>query len=1071
MANEGGRRFSGRFGFISRRIQHSHSYLIKTNEGELFTFALSGAAGNRFLHFATVQFDIGDQADVFDDGFYTVAVNVREMTTAIDRAMAPAIQAFILKSDGKSGLLSFESYGTKITLPFFAKNLVDRNCPQVGSHVIINTRVINVGARVLTQTYRMRIDTKQLALSCAFVCPTHVATRLSSLVGADNFIIFFGEFERDFERRSSHPFFTTADFLECLPGGVWLPEFTFSMLTEHLRNKYIAAHTDRRELVSMGLDEGAVAAALATDQEYIRLADINRHLRRLGQPRHTALKATIILNPLPYVGDILGTASRFLWSHFATWASTACSAGDQASLIEQIIVFRPLNAWVTAKNFIKLHAQFEYKSEETALGCVLLAADPVNFGFACRISKDGTVNFRNSDGIIKIGLYIFKAPNSQRLDSWGEIKLHGVPLGAIDLADQLSAEWESGSAREVRAADPHRDIANSFVISFTKRVSSPSFDRVLIQLRKILEGYSSPWEVRPTFHEAITVTARDMEHKEQLLSLLGQGNTRGLIMCMPLNVYADVGLVANAGGAEEFNSVIVNFFAWDAQPPLLVEILGPEVRMLAIDRRSLMVFHPSGNAYITERLVAANEGVTGLKLQPLFHSLQTGPEVMIHLLTKKRRTLPSFRAPWKQLPNNGRQHGVVLTGLSFNSSEAVISLAYEYFFDETKRDFTRSFVKDRAGRIALLVEGSLDDFDIFTSALNRPIFTLDDGSTYVASVAYNPDSYVKVVPHSSGGHGEPSVLVGDVELNEREEKQLALVRDALNSLSFFEKHPPLGGIEGAAGGPCRGAPIVSPSRSNSTNSSIIPSSTSSSTSSRSSRSTDSSTTSSSSSTGSSGSATSTRSAASSTPSSAVLGGASPTSTIANRVRMDAVHPATDARALPGDLTAPIGAANAALHDIGSSEQDYEEDETFENEPTFTTPPPSGGTKKKRKIRKTQSETDKAKNARTKKGDAPSVTASPDEGRHQRAGLENGSTSVSPARQSTLHDHMKTTHRATERSESAGRDRSRDRVSGGVVSPSSSVGTKGGGRGRKGDDHLDFGGRGGKLHDRSQRSSR
>ena len=184
-----------------------------------------------------------------------------------------------------------------------------------------------------------------------------------------------------------------------------------------------------------------------------------------------------------------------------------------------------------------------------------------------------------------------------------------------------------------------------------------------------------------------------------------------------------------------------------------------------------------------------------------------------------------------------------------------------------------------------------------------------------------------------------------------------------------------------------------------------------------------------------------------------------------------MHPATDARALPGDLTAPIGAANAALHDIGTSEQDYEDDETYENEPTFTTPPPSGGTKKKRKIRKTQSETDKAKNARTKKGDAPSVTASPDEGRHQRAGLENGSTSVSPARQSTLHDHMKTTHRATERSESAGRDRSRDRVSGGVVSSSSSVGTKGGGRGRKGDDHLDFGGRGGKLHDRSQRSSR
>ena len=148
--------------------------------------------------------------------------------------------------------------------------------------------------------------------------------------------------------------------------------------------------------------------------------------------------------------------------------------------------------------------------------------------------------------------------------------------------------------REVRAADPHRNIANSFVISFTKRVSSPTFDRLLAQLRKILEGYCSPWEVRPSLHEAITVTARDTEHKEQLLSMLGQGNTRGLIMCMPLSVYADVGLVTNAGGAEEFNSVIVNFFAWDAQPPLLTDPLVKSTisQMVRSSKVSLMPSQP-----------------------------------------------------------------------------------------------------------------------------------------------------------------------------------------------------------------------------------------------------------------------------------------------------------------------------------------------------------------------------------------------------------------------------------------------------------------------------------------------
>ena len=483
MANPGGRRC---FGHISRRNLRAHTCLIKTNEGEFFTFTQPEAAGNGFLNFATVQFEIGDLVAVFDDVSYTVAVNVREMTTSIDRALAPNIPAFITKTDGRSGLLDFDTYNTKLTLPFFTKNLVDKVCPQVGSHVIVNARVIKVGTRVLTQIYRMRIDSSKLALSSSFICPTHVASKVSTLAGANNFLVYFGEFEKNFETKSLHPFFTTADFLVCLPGGVWLPEFTLAMLIEYLRDKYSAALSDRADVLANGLDEEAAEAALAPDQEYIRLAAINRSLRRLGQQGLQAIKATVIVNPLPYVGDILGTASRFLWSHFATWASTACSSSEMTSQIEQIVLFRPLNAWVTAKNFVKLHAHFEFKSEETTLGCVLLAAEPVNFGFACRISRDGTVNFRNSDGIIKIGLYIFKPPNSQPLDSWGEIIMQGVPLGDIDLADQQLAEWESGSAREVRAADPHRDIANSFVISFTKRVSSPTFDRLLAQLRKIL---------------------------------------------------------------------------------------------------------------------------------------------------------------------------------------------------------------------------------------------------------------------------------------------------------------------------------------------------------------------------------------------------------------------------------------------------------------------------------------------------------------------------------------------------------------------------------------------------------
>ena len=223
-------------------------------------------------------------------------------------------------------------------------------------------------------------------------------------------------------------------------------------------------------------DEDIIRAEVESDGEHIRLSSISRGLRHLGQSAKPNFKATVIINPLPYINDVLGTSSRFSWASFASWAANTCSKGPFALLLSQVLLIRPLNIWVNQTNFLHYHSHAEFETDQSPLSGVLLAPTPVNFGFACSLSGDTSINFKHAEGLFKVAIYIFKSASLPTLESWPETqKVGSLNLGVIDLYNAMDEAEESSSAHEVREGPPFRDVKNSFVVSFTKIGTSQFF--------------------------------------------------------------------------------------------------------------------------------------------------------------------------------------------------------------------------------------------------------------------------------------------------------------------------------------------------------------------------------------------------------------------------------------------------------------------------------------------------------------------------------------------------------------------------------------------------------------------
>ena len=797
-----------RFGFISHRNLSEGTYLIDSGWGEYFTFHANAIAGNgRCLQFATVRFDTTDLEVDFGGQSYYTATNVTEVLQSLPFHDAPPIRAYVRQFDGKIGVLSFEDYDSKLTLRFFARNLVDRTRPPVGSHVFVHTSVLYKDGRPLTQIYRLRVDLDRLDESRIFVCPTHVTERLAALAQENDLVIYVGEFEKDFEENSTSPFFSTAEMMGCLPEGTYLSDFTFASLVGALRDKYKELEESRKEILEHEREDDADEVALELDMEYTRLTGISRGLRHLGHATKTSLKATVIINPLPYINDVLGTSSRFSWASFASWAATSCTKGPFSLLLTQVLLLRPLNIWVDPANLFHYHSHAEFEIDQSPLSCVLLAPTPVNFGFSCSLTRDTSINFKHSEGLFKIATYIFKAASLPEPVSWPETQKKGrFSFGVIDLSNEMAEAEESGSAHEVRVGPPFRDVKNSFIVTFTKNGTSQSFGAAVQNVRKLLEGWCCPWEVRPTHHDAFTVTPRNAVHGAQLMNGLMDGNNKGLLMCMPLSIYTDTTLEEREGELRFSSSTIVTFFAWEAKPGILIEILGSDVHLLAMDKRTLLVHHHKGTEYVNSRILAANAACTSQRLQPLFHSIQTGPDSFQLLLPKKRAVIPSQGpSAWLQRPNTSRLSGVVLTGLNYSTSENIVQLALDHFIVESG-ELDKCFVKDACGRVSLLVTGQEESLDVFEAALSMPVFSMDNNSLFVTPVAYDPTKYIKFqnVPVFLTGAPDsnlpPFLNTGEIVLGEKDEQQVKLLREALKITDFFGRLPLVSRVA-AAGDP------------------------------------------------------------------------------------------------------------------------------------------------------------------------------------------------------------------------------------------------------------------------------
>ena len=199
------------YGFIIQRDAYKSEFLIESKSGDRYTFdGRNCDRGARFLQFVTVKFASSDTFGSFGGVPLPIATNVSEVDSALPLDCSPDIKAYVLKFNGSEGLLSFDYYNTKLTLRFFDRNLLDKNRPSVGSHVLINTKMFiskkyGQDDRRLTQTYRIRADTKMLSESRAFVCPTFAVKRLTQLTSSST-IIYVGEFEKEFEVFHRTPF-------------------------------------------------------------------------------------------------------------------------------------------------------------------------------------------------------------------------------------------------------------------------------------------------------------------------------------------------------------------------------------------------------------------------------------------------------------------------------------------------------------------------------------------------------------------------------------------------------------------------------------------------------------------------------------------------------------------------------------------------------------------------------------------------------------------------------------------------------------------------------------------------
>ena len=789
-----------RYGFIAYRNLSAGTFLIDDGWGECFTFHNTAILNRgRCLQLSTVRFEASCQEATFRGHNYFTAIKVTEVTNSLPFRDAPPIRGRIRDFDGKVGVLSFEDYDPNLTLRFFSRNLIDRTRPPVGSYVFINTFVFYKDGRPLTQTYRLRVDMDKLDESRAFVCPTHVTKCLSELAETEKqFIIYVGDFDRAFVEQSSSPVFSTADLLDCLPEGTYFSDFPFCDLVTALRAKYTALLQNRLEFVAGGCDdEETNRAEVESDDEHTRLSAIARGLRHLGHSAKPNFKATVIINPLPYINDVLGTSSRFSWASFASWAANTCSNGPLALFLSQVLLIRPLNIWVNQTNFLNYHSHAEFETDQSPLCGVLLAPTPVNFGFACSLAGDTSINYKHAEGLFKVAIYIFKSASLPTLESWPKTQtVGGLRLGAIDLYNAMDEADESSSAHEVREGPPFRDVKNSFVLSFTKNGTSQSFGVAAQNVVKLIAGWSSPWEVRPMHHDTFTVTPRNAEHGAQLMQGLMASSNKGLFMCMPLDIYTDTTLLEDKEGVQQFAAyTIVTFFAWEAKPGILVEILGNDLHLLAIDKRTLLVHHHRGTEYVISRITAANLACTSQKMQPLFHSLQTGPADFRPLLPKKRGATPSTGpSAWVQRSNTSRLCGVVLTGLNYTTHEDIVQKALNHFIDGSA-DLDKCFVQERCGRIALLVSGQEEYEEVFSQALHSPYFSLDNNSLYVTPVAYDPKRFIKLqhVPVFLKGAADSSPLpyqsIGEILLGEKDEQQVVLLREALKITDFFARLP------------------------------------------------------------------------------------------------------------------------------------------------------------------------------------------------------------------------------------------------------------------------------------------
>ena len=546
------------FGWISARQQFGHDFkaMITTNSGDEYLLLLEGCKSvekkQRLRLFTTVRFMAREnEAGQYHRGkTVKLAREVEEWREPLVMREAPGMLGKIIEYSPVLKRGRIQPANSMVTLSFRNENLApDSVRPMVNADVVFNTKVV-YGKDSYTEIYRISMDQSKIDESRAFVCPAHVAKKIS--LELSEFNIYVGDFDHEFERETVGAFFTLQDFFQVFVGEVTLEDFPVSRLIEWVTAKYY-----KEEQVRSDMYEGKENRAVLEegDKTLVRVRGINRALRNLGHKT----KPSILVNPLPFINDQLGSQGKFVWSDFAGWINGFFSGGESAKDIDQVFVIKGINGWITKDNFVKnmVSADFESSTRyDSFFRSVLLGSDLVNFGAWNKF--EGKVEYRHSNGLLKVAVYCFSAEDTEHVltEAPGQLFGSGLRLGEIDVQDVITDGLESASAAEVRNGPAFKPNDYTFVWMYNIRAARTSFLAVVGEFKRVLRRCMVPWEVPPAGYEAFLVTPKDEGHSKEIIGKLTDPRHKGMFMVMPASLTVDVGFVWEPS---DFQTINVRF--------------------------------------------------------------------------------------------------------------------------------------------------------------------------------------------------------------------------------------------------------------------------------------------------------------------------------------------------------------------------------------------------------------------------------------------------------------------------------------------------------------------------------